>query len=134
MNKFALIAGLLGLPAVTTGIADAQPATAQRNTCFFLSQFRQWKAPDDKTIYISVLPDRYYRLDLSGRCPALRWPASHLVTVFRGSDTVCSALDWDLKVSQAPNGIAEPCIVRQMTLLSPAEAAAIPPKFKPARF
>jgi hypothetical protein len=81
-----------------------------------------------------VLPDRYYRLDLSGRCPALRWPAAHLVTVFRGSDTVCSALDWDLKVSQAPNGISEPCIVRQMTQLSPAEASAIPPKFKPSRF
>jgi hypothetical protein len=133
MNKVALLAGVLSLPAAAAQ-SDAQPAAVQPNACFFVSQFRHWKAPDDKTIYISVQPDRYYRLDLSGRCPALRWPASHLVTVFRGSDTVCSALDWDLKVSQAPNGIAEPCIVRQMTLLSPAEADAIPPKFKPARF
>jgi hypothetical protein len=43
-------------------------------------------------------------------------------------------VDWDLKVSEAPNGIAEPCIVRKMTLLSPVEANAIPAKFKPAGF
>jgi hypothetical protein len=132
MNKHTIASGLL-LAAATAGAVHAQPTEGRNNTCFFANQFGQWKAADDKTIYISVLPNRYYRLDLAGRCPALVWPNSHLVTVFRGTDTVCSAVDWDLKVSQAPNGISEPCIVSKMTLLSPAEANAIPSKFKPAR-
>ena len=132
MKSYAIVAGILLLPLLARTV-DAQPSS-QKPACFFVTQFRHWKAPDEKTIYISVLPDRYYRLDLSAKCPALLWPGSHLVTVFRGSDSVCSALDWDLKVSQSPNGITEPCIVRTMTQLSPAEADAIPPKFKPARF
>ena len=131
MNKPGMLTGLM-LLAMAAEPLQAQSPAAPTNACFFVTQFRHWKAPDDRTIYISVLPHQYYRLDLSARCPALLWPASHLVTVFRGSDSVCSALDWDLKVSEAPNGISEPCIVKSMTQLSPAEADAIPPKFKPA--
>jgi hypothetical protein len=51
-----------------------------------------------------------------------------------GPDTICSAIDWDLKVSTSTDlrgGMAVPCIVKTMTELSPDEAAAIPKKFKP---
>jgi hypothetical protein len=128
----AMLASVLLIPVTVS--FHAQPAAGTNNACFLTTQFRHWKAPDDKTLYISVLPDRYYRLALSGRCPALRWPDAHLVTVFRGSNTVCSAVDWDLKVSQGSSGISEPCIVRSMTLLSPAEARAIPPEAKPSQY
>ena len=133
MRPNSTILALL-LASIAAGALHAQAADGQNDACFFTTQFRHWKAADEKTIYISVLPNRYYHLDLSGRCPALLWPDAHLVTVFRGSNSVCSALDWDLKVSQGPSGISEPCIVRKMTLLSPAEAAAIPPRFKPSQY
>jgi hypothetical protein len=93
--------------------------------------FENWKAPDAKTIYIRVNLHQYYRLDLAASCPALLWPDSHLITTWRGSDTVCSALDWDLKVSQGFHSIPEACIVEAMTALTAEEAAAIPKKFKP---
>ncbi|HTT82619.1 MAG TPA: DUF6491 family protein [Rhizomicrobium sp.] len=121
------------LAALTMG-ADptaAQPA-AQQNICFPFNQMEGWKAPDNKTIFIRVNLNRYYRLDLAGSCPALTMPNSHLVTKITGTDLICSAIDWQLSVAQSPpESIPEPCIVKKMTLLTPQEAAAIPPKYKP---
>ena len=97
-----------------------------------ITQFRGWKAPDQRTIYIRVGFDRVYRLDLANTCSLLSFPNVHLITKTRGPDLVCSAVDWDLSVSELPPGnIPEPCIVRKMTLLSAEETAAIPPKFRP---
>jgi hypothetical protein len=120
------------LAASLAAPAAAQPAGPPQNACFEIEQFQNWRAPDDRTIYIRVLFDKYYRLDLAGTCPALRMPDSHLITHTRGPDTVCSAIDWDLKVSEGPSfRFSEPCIVKTMTLLGPAEVAAIPKGFKP---
>ena len=126
--KHVVVMLCLALPAVTVP-AIAQPA---QNTCFLINQFNGWKAPDTKTIYIRVGLDRVYRLDLANTCSLLAMPNVHLITKTRGPDLVCSAIDWDLSVSESPPGnIPEPCIVKKMTLLSPEEAAAIPPKFRP---
>ncbi len=121
----------LALAILAIGIAPAMAQPAQ-NACFPINQMQGWKAPDSKTLFIRVNTNQYYRLDLSASCPLLTAPDSHLITKVRGSNLICSAVDWDLSVSQSPPGaIAEPCIVKQMTLLTPQEAAAIPPKFKP---
>jgi len=82
-------------------------------------------------MYIRVNMNKYYRLDMSGSCPALLWPDAHLIMNVRGPDTICSPLDWDLKVSTGLHGIPMPCIVKTMTPLTPDQAAAIPKKFKP---
>lgn len=122
-----LIAGLIAsfaLLGVTAIAADTTP-------CFFSRNFEGWKALDARTIYIRVNVRDYYRLDLASTCPTLLGPSTHLITKWHGSDSVCSALDWDLKVAQTGSEIATPCIVKKMTKLSPSEAAAIPPKFKP---
>jgi len=65
--------------------------------CFFSSQFENWKAGNDKTIYIRVGVNRYFRLDLAGSCRSATWPDSFLITRFHGSNTICTAIDWDLK-------------------------------------
>lgn len=116
-----------------TGAASAQPAMApaKQNSCFFISQFQSWKAPDDKTMFIRVGVNKFYRLDMAGSCPALKGISPHLITTFRGGNSVCSRLDWDLKVVRSPGGAPEACIVKEMTALTPEEAAAIPKKFKP---
>jgi len=126
---------IVSLTAVAIGLgcgsAMAQPA-AQHSSCFFANQFSDWRAPDDKTIYIRVGVTRYFRLDMEGICYRLKSPGSHLVMNIHGPDTICSALDWDLKVGDSGMGnISTPCIVKTMTELSPAEADAIPKKFKP---
>jgi hypothetical protein len=132
----SLFAGLIGacalLGLVTSAAADPAGSSGANGTqCFFIRNFDNWKATDAKTIYIRVNLNQYYRLDLGSQCPALLWPDARLITKWRGSDSVCSALDWDLKVSNGIHGFAQPCIVKTMTKLDPAAAAAIPPKFKP---
>jgi len=118
--------------------AAAQPAAPPATQtppghprCFYPNEFEGWKAPDDRTIYLRIRIHRIYRLDLSSPCAGLRWPDAHLIMNVRGSDTICTPLDWDLKVASSPPSIAEACIVKTMTELSPAEADAIPKKYQP---
>jgi hypothetical protein len=129
LMKIALIVAISALMPGAPVLA--QPASPQR-ACFFINEFRNWKAPDARTIFIRVGGDRIYRLDLAANCALLTFPDAHLITRSHGSETICSALDWDLRVSQSPPSNApEACIVKTMTLLTPPEAAAIPPKFRP---
>jgi hypothetical protein len=128
-SKFVLAVAAL-VAASTTGVQAQDAAPPPKNQCFFVTQFENWKAPDARTIYIRTTMNKYYRLDLSGTCSELTWPDSHLVTHWRGTGAVCSAVDWDLRVSDG-HGMVTPCIVRTMTQLTPDEVAAIPKKFKP---
>jgi Family of unknown function (DUF6491) len=122
------LAMTIGL-CVGISTATAQPATSQ---CFSIRDFHSWKALDARTLYIRVDTRRYFRLDLETSCPLLLSGNSHLITKWRGSSWVCSAIDWDLKVSDDPmRGFASPCIVRKMTALTDSEAAAIPRKNRP---
>ncbi|HEY3638010.1 MAG TPA: DUF6491 family protein [Rhizomicrobium sp.] len=123
---------MLVLAAFAIGITEGGAQSPAPNTCFPLNEMRAWKAADNKTLYIRVSADQYYRLDLVPSCPMLTFPTSHLITRTRGSDLICSAVDWDLSVSEGPPAaMPSPCIVKQMTLLTPEQAAAIPKKFKP---
>jgi len=132
---FAISAAMMLATGLATGAALAQPADQPAGhtpgKCFYVNEFENWKAPDAKTIYIRVLQSDYYRLDLSAACPELLMPDSHLVTHTRGPDTVCSPVDWDLKVSIGATRDSVPCIVKAMTPLSPTDVAAIPAKYKP---
>lgn len=132
MRMAMLAASALALTATTA--ASARAAEDRKpNQCFFVNQFQQWRDLDDKTIYIRVNLHDYYRLDMAGSCPELTFPNSHLITRTVGPDTVCSAIDWDLRVANGtgPGSFAVPCIVKSMTKLTPDEAAAIPKKYKP---
>lgn len=127
MSKHRLAAAL-GASALCLAAA---PALAQGGQCFFTTQWNGWKAPNDHTIYLNVSNNKIYRLDLAGSCPELMWGDAHLINRDEeGTGSICTALDWDLKVSDG-HGIKAPCIVSKMTLLTPEEAAAIPKKFRP---
>jgi hypothetical protein len=121
----AVAASAASLAADTAAAPDRKPAE-----CFRPDAFQGWKAPDAKTIFIRVFPDRFYRLDMAGSCAMLTWPESHLVTRFDGTNMVCRALDWNIRVGVPASG-SEACVVKRMTGLTPSEAAAIPKQFKP---
>lgn len=129
MRAVHLFAAAVAATSMSVGAVAAADGDAHQH-CFFVSQFNNWRAADEKTIYIRVGVNRYFRLDLASGCKTATWPDSFLITKFRGSNTVCTALDWDLKVSE-PHGIAEACIVSQMTELKPDEVKALPAKAKP---
>lgn len=127
--SMATIAGLAAL--ICAPNAMPEPTKAASTPCFFSRDWDGWKASaDDKSIYIRVLRRDVYRIDLGSACPDLHYPNAHLITVVRGSDSICNAIDLDIKVSTG-NGFAVPCIARKLTLLSKAEAAALPKELQP---
>jgi hypothetical protein len=121
----------VGLAALGAASASAgQPSSGDRQSCFFISQWHGWSAPNPDVLYLGVDLHDVYRVQLSTASPELQWPDVHLVSKTRGSDTVCAAIDLDLSVSDE-HGFREPLIATSINKLSPAEVAAIPPKFRP---
>lgn len=113
--------------------ASAQPAQspARGPQCYFVNELGNWRAQDTHTINFRVRGDRYIRLGLGNECYPLRSATARLVTEFGRSSTVCSPLDWNLRVSEAIGSPAIPCIVKTMTQVSPADIAALPAKARP---
>jgi hypothetical protein len=119
----------LGLSA-TASAADPTPGAKPHTPCFYSRQWQGWKAPDAKTLYLGVNMHDVYRVELTGASPELQGPGMHLVFKAHGGDSICSALDLDLSVSDG-HGFSTPIIARTLTKLTPEEVAAIPPKFRP---
>ena len=130
-----MIRRLTSWTAILLSAAFLIPAQAQpvrpAGQCFNTTEMGNWRAGDASTLYIRVHMNKIYRLDLKGRCLLLTAPGARLITTFRGSNLVCSPLDWDLKVSAGIGSNEEPCIVKAMTQLSPEEVAALPKKATP---
>ena len=98
--------------------------------CFRSHDWQGWKpTSDSKSMYIHVGVNEFYRIDFSDSCPTLQAPNAHLVTK-PVNDLICSAIELDLKVVDQP-GFAVPCIVSNITPLSPADMAALPKKLRP---
>jgi hypothetical protein len=130
----AAISGALALTgSALTGAASAQPAqsTAPLKRCFYARDWQGWHAPNEHMMYLRVDMHHIYRVDFASSCQELTWPDAHLITTFRGSDSVCTPLDLDIKVSEGPRGIPEPCIASGISELTPDEVAAIPKKDLP---
>ena len=122
-----IAAALLSLGA---GSAAAYQTTGHSSPCFFTSQWQGWSSPSPDVLYLRVNNHDIYRVGLSGGSSNLRSPGMHLVSTQRGSSSICTALDLDLKLSDG-HGYLEPLIARTLTKLTPEEVAAIPPKFLP---
>ena len=125
----ALVAGLSGVYA-GAGLADPAKASPPGQNCFWAKDWQGWKSPSPDVIYIRVRGRDIFRLDLAASASDLNWPNQHLISKFHGSDVVCSPLDLELYVSDG-HGMREPLFVKSITKLTPEEAAAIPPQFRP---
>jgi hypothetical protein len=110
----------------------ASPAVANdQHPCFFINQWQGWHATDANTVYLRVNLKDIYKLDLSAGSQELTWPGSyHLISVVRGSDSICTPLDLQLAVSDG-RGFYQPIIVKTITKLTPDEVAALPKKDLP---
>jgi hypothetical protein len=106
-------------------------ALADPARCFAMTAMNNWRSPDGKTIYIRADVNRYFRLELARECSTLKSINPHLVLANRTGGMICTALDLDVKASESPGGIAEPCFPKTLSELSPAEAAALPKGAKP---
>jgi hypothetical protein len=119
----------LAMLALSATAAQAQQPAAKPQ-CFRLSDWRGWKATADYTaIYIGVGNRRIYRVDFARACTALGH-GRHLIHRARGSGSICSAIDLDLRVSMGGR-MTTPCPARTLTQLTPEEAAALPKGLRP---
>ncbi|HEX4184161.1 MAG TPA: DUF6491 family protein [Caulobacteraceae bacterium] len=131
----SIAAGVIALAAASAATAgDANSAAAKptdrTHNCFFVSQWRGWKAPEPDVLYLGVNLKDVYKVQLSAKSPELMWPDARLISITRGSSTICDALDLDLKVAGA-EGFPIGLIATSITKLTPEQVAAIPPKFQP---
>ena len=136
MNAKSMItAGLSAtalLVAAAPALADpaARPAKpAPTRSCFSLSDWSGWSAPDKNTLYMKVRHREVYRVDLSHGTNQLTSPGVHLVSVVRGANTVCQPIDLDLRVSDG--FMSMPIMAKTITRLTPEEVAALPKKDRP---
>ena len=123
------LAAMLAGAVVTDGTAETSPKANAH--CFSSTQFDGWRAAGATTLYIRANVDRIYRIELTHACAALAAPDAQLVLNIRSGSTICSATDVALSVTQPFLGIPEPCFVKSMTELSPAEVAALPRAQRP---
>ena len=94
--------------------------------CFTSNQFDGWWRPaGDKTLYIRTNAAHYYRLDLAQQCGLSAFPGAQLILNLHGTDTICSRLDFDLRVSDGAGDIPRPCFVKTISEITPDEIAAI---------
>ena len=136
MNALSMLkAGLLttvllaaAAPALADPAKDAAPKPAR--SCFSLSDWDGWSAPDKNTLYMKVRNRDVYRVDLSHGTSQLTSPGVHLVSIQRGVDTVCRPIDLDLRVSDG-FGFAMPIMAKSITKLSTEEIAALPKRDRP---
>jgi hypothetical protein len=132
MPRLFLIATAAIFAASASLAIAAEPAKpAASSQCFRMSQIRNHTKGDDQTIYLLVRSKDVYRLDMSGRCLAGATSNDALVLKpVAGVDLICRALDLDLQVHTSP-GMLSPCIIKDITKLTPEQVAALPPKVKP---
>lgn len=127
-----LLSGALALAAGSALAADPGPKDAKKAStpCFFINQWEGWKSPSPTVIYLGVRMHDVYKVELSSGSYMLNDPDVHLVSVTRGPDSVCTALDLQLAVADS-HGFREPLIAARLTKLTPEEVAAIPKKYRP---
>ena len=129
-RPLAALAAALPLFAAAPLAHAADRPRADSAPCFFITQWRGWKAPSPDVIYLGVNNHDVYRADLSAGSPELQWPDARLINQVHGPDSICSALDLQLEVSDG-HGFRQGLIVKDLVKLTPDQVAAIPKKFNP---
>src|SRR5205809_1079418 len=111
--------GAVGIAGLSiTPLTAASAASSAPRHCFFINEWQGWKSPSPNILYLGVRMHDVYRVELSGGSYSLQSPDMHLVSISRGSSSVCDALDLDLRLSDG-HGFSEPLIARSMTKLTP---------------
>jgi hypothetical protein len=102
--------------------------------CFYTRDITSHTVGDDRTLYIRLRNNDVYRLGMSGACLAgARSSDPIIMREPPGTTYACRPIDLDISVTLGglPSGIPSPCIVDSLARLTPAQAAALPPRLRP---
>ena len=121
----AALAGCAETGSQTTASASADEGG---RSCFYARNLTSWAPMDDTTVNLRVNAHDFYQLKLLGPCPNINWIEA-IGIEHRGTDWICSGLDATVIAHGA--GGPNRCPAISVRRLSPAEAAALPPKARP---
>jgi hypothetical protein len=140
--KFVASLGVLGAALTLTGcqqyaspapaapVGVAAPASAVAPACFRTQQIRNHTLGDDHTIYLNVDDRTVYRVEVAPPCLAGATSSDAILTRSPpGSSLICRPIELDISVTTG--GVANRCIVKSITPLTPAEVGALPAKKRP---
>lgn len=117
---------------MTHGEAVQQVAIAtEPGACFKSSQIAKHRVISDDAMYVRVGRRQVYRFDMTEPClanPTGRDVLLHLDTA--GSDTICRPSAIEIKF-QRPGGAISQCVLKNYTLMSAKEVAALPRAQRP---
>src|SRR6185436_19545030 len=85
----AVLIAAASLAPVTVAASPAEPGA---RSCFFRTQWRGWKSPSPRVLYLGVNNKDVYQVDLAADAPELNWAGVKLISHGHGS-SVCSHLD-----------------------------------------
>ena len=127
----AVVALALIIPhfAATRATAARTPPVGKPN-CFFTRQWNGWKSPAPDVVYLGVSIHDVYRVGLAHPSSLLQDPNARIVSVTRGSSSICLPIDLDMNVTTF-QGISEHLYPLTLVKLTPEEIKAIPPKYIP---
>jgi hypothetical protein len=131
MKEHALLTIVALYTASLTAVLCRPAIVRASPQCFSLKQWTgPWKgSQDNQSVYIRLQSGQVYRLQLDGTHPLLKDPFA--ILVHRQPDSmICGPRDFDLTLSNRV-GTREALVVRQMTLLTLSEAAALPRDERP---
>jgi hypothetical protein len=99
--------------------------------CFAVTQMGVHRVADADTLYVRVGRREVYRVDMSDPCLAGATSRDPILRAsLSGADQICNASELDLKVRKA-NGVIATCAVKDFTLMSSRQVAALPRAQRP---
>lgn len=128
LKPLALAAGAgaaLAALAITFPVAEAQPAH-NAGACFILRNIQGSKLADPRNYYFRADGGRVFHLEFGADCAT----AHTYPLILRPVDNdgrICSAVQLDVRVRDT----GEECITKSLSVLTPDEAAALPPNARP---
>jgi hypothetical protein len=110
----------------------ALAATAPKETaCIDTHRQSNWKAVDEKTLYISESKQTVYAVEFANGCPRMDSPFVKFTQLNRsGMGWICAPIDLDITVHDTP-GMSVKCLATSIRKLSPAEIKALPKEVQP---
>jgi hypothetical protein len=130
--KPLMMIGAIALTGVAASLALAKSAPDARSLspdqCFRTSDIQNSVQMNETRLNILTRDHHYIRVDTAGRCFLPPYIDPYVLRI-HGGDLVCSPVDMDL--SAGPPGFKTPCIVDKLSVMSPAEVAALPKRDKP---
>ena len=132
-SKALSVAAALGALSLSAfpALAEHHADHGANSSCFLSSDWDGWRSPSPTVIYLRVRINDIYRLDLAAPSYELQDADVHLISKVRGSSWICAPVDFDLRLADDHGVLREQLFVKSMTKLTPEEAKAIPPKFRP---